>query len=205
MPDYNHGAPDVQDLHARLVTFERSTPDSNANANTNGDKHGGNPAAHAIHAQRRARPSIDSALMPPFTKSATVSTTDTAGTCSTSSSSAAAYGYGYGLRAHPSSHSHAETVGVAPGSFSKPRVHSRSRSHQRDGQYAGSRSRSAETAPQQEFKYYGRHGNQWLFNDFSVTDAVARGFRRVFSSGRGGGGEGEDAGRTRDWYEDRER
>ena len=44
-----------------------------------------------------------------------------------------------------------------------------------------------------QFKYYGRHGNQWLFNDFSVTGAVAKGFRRVF--GKEGG---------RDWYEDRE-
>lgn len=44
-----------------------------------------------------------------------------------------------------------------------------------------------------EFQYYGRHGNQWLFNDFSVTEAVAKGFRRVFGREERGG----------DWFEDR--
>lgn len=54
-------------------------------------------------------------------------------------------------------------------------------------------SRSEDGAAGGEFKYYGRHGNQWLFNDFSVTDAVAKGFKRVF-------GKGEERG---DWFEDR--
>jgi hypothetical protein len=44
------------------------------------------------------------------------------------------------------------------------------------------------------FKYYGRHGNQWLFNDFSVTGAVSKGFRKVFRR------ESENEG---DWYEKR--
>lgn len=40
---------------------------------------------------------------------------------------------------------------------------------------------------EREFQYYGRHGNQWLFNDFSVRDAVKRGVGRVFGKEKGRG------------------
>jgi hypothetical protein len=32
----------------------------------------------------------------------------------------------------------------------------------------------------EDFRYYGRHGNQWLFNDFSITDSIRKGWGRVF-------------------------
>ena len=51
-----------------------------------------------------------------------------------------------------------------------------------------------EESEEMVFKYYGRHGNQWLFNDFSVTDAVGRRVRRVFSKEKG----------EEDWFERRE-
>jgi hypothetical protein len=105
-----------------------------------------------------------------FTKSATMSTT---GTNDTQYSS---------LRAEASCKTHRESVGVAQGDFSKARVPERSR---RD---------SSKSEGKQEFRYYGRHSNQWLFNDFSVTGAVSRGFKRVF---------GKESGK--DWYEDRGR
>jgi hypothetical protein len=92
---------------------------------------------------------------------------------------------------------HPESVGIAQGDFSKPRVHRRSRrdtARSTTSTGAGTRARSEEQA---QFKYYGRHANQWLFNDFSVTGAVAKGFRRAF-------GGSKEAGGRKDWYEDRE-
>ncbi|KAF1940813.1 hypothetical protein EJ02DRAFT_322075, partial [Clathrospora elynae] len=83
-----------------------------------------------------------------------------------------------------------ESVEVVPGEFSKPRVNGRSR------RYTHSSARSEGAEGGKEFKYYGRHGNQWLFNDFSVSEAVSRGFRRVFGKERGNG---------EDWFERRER
>lgn len=86
---------------------------------------------------------------------------------------------------------------VAAGDFSKPRVNKRSR---RDT-YGSSKSEGANSEKgeaeggEKEFRYYGRHGNQWLFNDFSVTGAVAKGFKRVFRKDGDGG----------DWYENRGR
>jgi len=32
-----------------------------------------------------------------------------------------------------------------------------------------------------EFQYYGRHGNSWLFNDWSVKESVKKGWTKVFS------------------------
>ena len=60
----------------------------------------------------------------------------------------------------------------AEAEFSKPRDKRRLRSR-------------SESAPPKEFQYYGRHSNQWLFNDFSVSGAVRKGFGKVF--GRDGG------------------
>ncbi|OAL48658.1 hypothetical protein IQ07DRAFT_645434 [Pyrenochaeta sp. DS3sAY3a] len=130
--------------------------------------------------------SEDLSQLPRFTKSATMSTTDSADSQASRFSS--------GLRvthATPSARTHRESVEVAPGEFSKPRVAKRSRR----GTNSSARSSKSEGAEKPEFKYYGRHGNQWLFNDFSVTDAVSKGFKKVF------GKEGESG----DWYENRGR
>ncbi len=94
------------------------------------------------------------------------------------------------MRAEPSVRTHAESVGVGPGEFSKPRVPMRSR---RDTSSSVGSGNTAKSEEHREFKYYGRHSNQWLFNDFSVTDAVSKGFKRVFSKDNS----------RKDWYEDR--
>lgn len=55
------------------------------------------------------------------------------------------------------------------------------------------RTASSETSKnRKEFQYYGRHANTWLFNDWSVTDSVKKGWGKVFSRGNGG-----------DWYTNR--
>ncbi|USP76558.1 hypothetical protein yc1106_03832 [Curvularia clavata] len=100
--------------------------------------------------------------------------------------------------ASATTHLHPESVGLAPGAFSKPRVPRRSRRDtsasvkSASSSASGNRRTRSEGEQQPEFRYYGRHGNQWLFNDFSFTGAVAKGVRRVFS---GSGGK--------DWYEER--
>ncbi|KAH7401650.1 hypothetical protein BKA66DRAFT_405925 [Pyrenochaeta sp. MPI-SDFR-AT-0127] len=98
------------------------------------------------------------------------------------------------MRAEPSASTQRASVEVPVGEFSKPRINKRSR---RDTQ-SSARSEGSKTTKstrEREFQYYGRHGNQWLFNDFSVTDAVSKGFKKVF-------GKDNDSG---DWYENRDR
>ncbi|KAH6875498.1 hypothetical protein BKA58DRAFT_379928 [Alternaria rosae] len=180
MTDYNKQRIDAQDLTSRLDSFEHQS-NSYFTTKTNGDT-----TSDSVLSQRCARStSIDSGIMPRFTKSATTSTTGT---------NDSQYSQYSGLRvmhAEPSSKTHAESVGVAPGEFSKPRVHKRSRRNTQNSVGSG---RSAKSEEPKEFKYYGRHSNQWLFNDFSVTDAVSKGFKRVFSNNG-----------SKDWYEDRDR
>ncbi|KAF2013811.1 hypothetical protein BU24DRAFT_411516 [Aaosphaeria arxii CBS 175.79] len=72
------------------------------------------------------------------------------------------------IRTIPTSKTHRESVEVAQGQFSKPRVRRRRESNE-------------STKSQKEFQYYGRHANSWLFNDFSITDTVKKGFGKVFS------------------------
>jgi hypothetical protein len=98
---------------------------------------------------------------------------------STTSSS----GSDFSLRSNPKTYTSRESVEVGVGEFSKPRVNARSR---RDT------GRSAKSEGGEDFRYYGRHGNQWLFNDFSVTDSIKKGWGRVFGKDEGG-----------DWYEKR--
>lgn len=181
MTDSNKQPINARDLTSRLRSLEQNqqhtTNSINTNNNINEEAPSSTPYPPTM-SQRRPRPSLDITTLPRITKSATTSTTCT--------SSTQASLFSHGLRAEPSARTHAENVGVARGDFSKPRVHQRSR---RD---THSSSRSEEGMA---FKYYGRHSNQWLFNDFSVTDAVSKGWRRVF------GREGEG----KDWYEDREK
>jgi hypothetical protein len=58
-----------------------------------------------------------------------------------------------------------EGVEVIPGEFSRPG--------------GGRRRPSGGSRSHKEFQYYGRHANSWLFNDWSLTDAVKRGWGRV--------------------------
>jgi hypothetical protein len=111
--------------------------------------------------------------MPKFTKSSTMSTTDSSGSDLSQQ-----------LHAVPTARTNRESVEVAQGAFSKPRVPERSRRYT---------SASAKSARSDSFRYYGRHGNQWLFNDFSVTESVKKGWGRVFGKDESGG----------DWYEKR--
>lgn len=93
------------------------------------------------------------------------------------------------LRSLPSTRSSKASAEVSQGEFSKPRVHER---HRRDRRRVRSehyssgrdytRRQSDSDAPQ--FQYYGRHANSWLFNDFSVTGAVRKGFGKVFGRDR---------------------
>ncbi|KAF2834019.1 hypothetical protein CC86DRAFT_365754 [Ophiobolus disseminans] len=127
---------------------------------------------------RRPRTSsLSSFQMPQFSKSSTMSSTE---------SSSSDYSQLRVTHAVPKTKTNRESVEVGVGEFSKPRVNKRSR---RDS-VKSSRSAGAN----EDFRYYGRHGNQWLFNDFSVTDSVKKGWGRVF---------GRDDGVERDWYEDR--
>lgn len=194
MTDHIHHDIDIRDLDARLARIEQHQQQTSSSTTKNGSIH----KDDAAQPQRRARSSFDSTVMPRFTKSATMSTTDT------NDSSVSRYSAATGrLYADPSSRLHPETVGLAPGAFSKPRVHRRSRrdtdastrSHSGTYRARSEGDQRATQQQQQQFKYYGRHGNQWLFNDFSVTDAVSKGFKRVFGS--------REAGAGKDWYEDR--
>jgi hypothetical protein len=83
----------------------------------------------------------------------------------------------------PQTKTHRESVEIGVGEFSKPRVNQRSR---RDTNGSNKSERN------EEFRYYGRHANQWLFNDFSVTDSIRKGWGKVFGK--------EEEG---DWYEKR--
>jgi hypothetical protein len=128
--------------------------------------------------RRRPRASsLDSFRMPQFTKSSTMSTTDSSGS---------EFSQLRVTHAVPKTKTNHESVEVGVGGFSKPRVNQRSR---RDTN-ASAKSQGGN----EDFRYYGRHANQWLFNDFSVTDAVKKGWGRVF------GKEKDEEG---DWYEKR--
>lgn len=61
---------------------------------------------------------------------------------------------------------------VGPGGFSKPRA-----GGARRAATAESESQSSKSVP--EFRYYGRHANAWLFNDWSIVDSVKKGWHKV--------------------------
>jgi hypothetical protein len=178
MTDHYNQPTDAGALDSRLSSLKHQSQD---HSNNNND-HGG----RRLDAQRRPRSSsLNSEIMPRFTKSTTVSTTGT------NDSQYSQYSGLRVVRAEPSSKTQRESVSVAPGEFIKPRVPARSR---RDARASFGSEKSSRSEGHKEFRYYGRHGNQWLFNDFSVTDAVSKGFKRVF---------GKESGK--DWYEERER
>lgn len=60
-----------------------------------------------------------------------------------------------------------------------PRVPKRSR-RGTDGSARSEGKREKKKKDSFEAHAYGRHSNQWLFNDFSITDAVKKGYGKVF-------------------------
>ncbi|KAF2625358.1 hypothetical protein BU25DRAFT_346089 [Macroventuria anomochaeta] len=86
-----------------------------------------------------------------------------------------------GLHSYPSAAIHRKDVEISPGEFSMPRVPKRSR-RGTDGSARSSRSEGRREKKKDSFEAhaYGRHSNQWLFNDFSITDAVRKRYGKVF-------------------------
>jgi len=82
------------------------------------------------------------------------------------------------MRSVPSVRTSDAQAEVSHGEFSKPR--SRRRGERRIS--VGSARSTKSTKSTAEFQYYGRHANSWLFNDFSVTDSVKKGWGKVFPS-----------------------
>jgi hypothetical protein len=74
------------------------------------------------------------------------------------------------LHSGPTAGVQRHNVEVGQGQFSKPRAGERRRRESNE---------SAKTVP--EFRYYGRHANDWLFNGFSISDSVKKGLGKVFS------------------------
>ncbi|KAF2653359.1 hypothetical protein K491DRAFT_603036 [Lophiostoma macrostomum CBS 122681] len=72
----------------------------------------------------------------------------------------------------PLSATHKESVEIGQGEFSKPSIRRR-------------RASNESSKSHKEFQYYGRHANSWLFNDFSVTGTVKKGWDRFFSKSDG--------------------
>lgn len=81
------------------------------------------------------------------------------------------------IRTIPLPVTHRESVEVGAGEFSKPKIRNRRSSNE------------STKSQQREFQYYGRHANKWLFNDFSVTDTVKKGWGKVFSGKHDGDAE----------------
>lgn len=198
MTDYNNHSIDARDLIARLNSLKSNTPD-----------HGGQTLAPNTTIAMRGRPrtpspssttrsSFSLSQHPPFARSPTTSTLSTIDS---------------GMRGGPSTRTFHTTAEIAPGGFSKPRVPLRSQRNQSTNAHhfpaeSDNDSPAATTQTQKEKEYpefrpYGRHANQWLFNDFSITDAVSKGVKRVFQSARDRQHRGE--GESSDWFEKRDK
>jgi hypothetical protein len=112
-----------------------------------------------------SRDSITFSRLPVFSKSSTMSTT-----ASDDSDLRIERAWGTG---EPTADVQRHSAEVGQGQFSKPRAGERRRRERRES------NESAKTVP--EFKYYGRHANDWLFNGFSISDSVKKGWGKVFS------------------------
>ncbi|KAF2256294.1 hypothetical protein BU26DRAFT_557757 [Trematosphaeria pertusa] len=144
---------DPRDLNARLNHLKKSNTDPN-----NGDARGlSRPTGSRTTSFDSTR--VISRL-PAFRKSQTSST-------SASDNSVSRLEV---MGVVPHSAIHRESVEVARGGFSKPKVKKRRASNES--------AKSAKSVP--EFQYYGRHANTWLFNDFSITDHVKKGWGKMF-------------------------
>ncbi|XPS77827.1 hypothetical protein M3J09_009853 [Ascochyta lentis] len=147
---------DARDLSSRLTQLKQD------NASTYGAVEN-----MSFTGNRRVNRATSFDSLPRFTKSSTMSTTSSTSTQFS------------GLRSYPSAAVHRKDVEVSPGEFSMPRVPKRSR-RGTDGSAQSSRSDGGQKKDSFEAHAYGRHSNQWLFNDFSITDAVKKGYGKVF-------------------------
>ncbi|CAI6338671.1 unnamed protein product [Periconia digitata] len=129
--------------------------------------------------------SMDISRLPRFSKSTTTSTTG--------SDDSIGIGRLPVMRTEPLTRTHMQSVEVAPGEFSKPRLNGARKRRAKSSSSAGSTD---------EFRYYGRHANSWLFNDFSISGTVKKGFGKVFS---GRGGEGDEGNKETEQDEKTER
>ncbi|KAJ4405968.1 hypothetical protein N0V91_004852 [Didymella pomorum] len=157
MTNSNHHI-DARDLSSRLNSIAQKNSTS-----SNDTTHGTNTMSGNRRVNRAS--SFDS--LPRFTKSSTMSSTSTGSTQFS------------GLHVYPSRVLHRKDVEVSPGEFSMPRVPKRSR-RGTDGSHRSSKSEGKKKSNSFEAHAYGRHSNQWLFNDFSITDAVKKGYGKVF-------------------------
>lgn len=157
MTNSNHRI-DARDLSSRLHRIAQNdvlpTHDSTHDTDT-------------MSGNRRVARTTSFDSLPRFTKSSTMSSTSTGSTQFS------------GLHSYPSRTLHRKDVEVSPGEFSMPRVPKRSR-RGTDGSRRSSRSEGKKKSNSFEAHAYGRHSNQWLFNDFSITDAVKKGYGKVF-------------------------
>lgn len=158
MTNYNHSI-DARDLSSRLNRIAQNDTSSNHGAHCRDTV--------TVPGSRRVARTTSFDSLPRFTKSSTMSSTSTGSTQFS------------GLHAHPSRALHRKDVEVSPGEFSMPRVPKRSR---RGTDVSAGSSRSHEKRKKDSFEAhaYGRHSNQWLFNDFSITAAVKKGYGKVF-------------------------
>ncbi|KAF3007573.1 hypothetical protein E8E13_007285 [Curvularia kusanoi] len=151
---------DARDLSSRLSRLaQNDTTTINHGSNTDRTTDSGTRGVS------RAT-SLDS--LPRFTKSPTMSSTSTTSTRFS------------GLHSHPSRALHRKDVEVSAGEFSMPRVPKRSRRATDASRESEKTERKRKERNSFEAHAYGRHSNQWLFNDFSFTDAVRRGCGKVF-------------------------
>ncbi|KAF3039188.1 hypothetical protein E8E12_006781 [Didymella heteroderae] len=157
MTNFNHHI-DARDLSSRLNRITQK--DTTANHGTTHD-------TNAMSGHRRIARTTSFDSLPRFTKSSTMSSTSTSSTQFS------------GLHSYPSRALHRKDVEVSPGEFSMPRVPKRSR-RGTNGSQRSSKSEGKKKANSFEAHAYGRHSNQWLFNDFSITDAVKKGYGKVF-------------------------
>ncbi|KAF3052514.1 hypothetical protein E8E11_011497 [Didymella keratinophila] len=157
MTNSNHHI-DARDLSSRLNRIAQNNFTSNDDTT-----HGGN----TVSGNRRVNRASSFDSLPRFTKSSTMSSTSTGSTQFS------------GLHSYPSRALHRMDVEISPGEFSMPRRPKRSR-RGTDGSHRSSKSKGKKQSNSFEAHAYGRHSNQWLFNDFSITDAVKKGYGKVF-------------------------
>ena len=158
MTNSNHYV-DARDLSSRLNQLaQNDTSATHGSVTHNTNDMSGN---------RRVNRATSFDSLPRFTKSSTMSSTSTGSTQFS------------GLHAYPSRALHRKDVEVSPGEFSMPRVPKRSR-RGTNTSVKSSESKEMRKADSFEAHAYGRHSNQWLFNDFSITDAVKKGYGKVF-------------------------
>ncbi|OAG07302.1 uncharacterized protein CC84DRAFT_1216282 [Paraphaeosphaeria sporulosa] len=155
MKDHYDYAVDPRDLTKRLNRIQKS------HSTPNDGDHVSRLPRHPGRAEgtTASSPTASLSQLPTFRKSATMSTTSSASTQFS------------GMRACSSAHESKASAEVRRGNFSKPRAGSARR------RYSGG-SEGAKSVP--EFQYYGRHANSWLFNDWSLSDSVKKGWGRVF-------------------------